>query len=479
MVDTALLVTQTRLSDTKPIVEALKSEFNDPDILIYAIGRKRTDFKHTVKWLDVQEVIYDYDISKNRPEKPNYDYLKDFEATFDEESALNTCISADRKIIKNGQIGLFNEEKAQFGYEETLCHVEARLRALSALFSEYDIHFVFGRRTEVLAGMIIYQLAKRESIPFFRRQHTRVKDKYVLHDNPFEYSDWFWNEYEHARRRREDYPTYAEARQYLERVRSGEAIYDFGSPVTGDRSSTIAQKIRSILEVVKAERGGITKSYYYDTPKLKYVSKAVQKKLNRWYLDNFCSFPDFRSDVEYVYFPLQAQPELSLMLWTKYFTRQRELMQYVAKSLPLHCRLYVNDHPLQWGERRAKYYQSLNDQYNIFALPVSVDTRELIDNAEAVVTITSSVGFEALMYDTPVVTFGREKYAPFYANFNSVLTVDRIYDLPDVIDAAMEQEIDETELLAYIATALEVGVAKQEGFYSGLFETVHKKHPSL
>ncbi len=479
MIDTVLLVTQTRLSDTYPIVEALNSEFDNPNIIIYAIGRKRTDFKRTVEHLNVYKTSYDYDIVKNHSKKPDYSYLRKFEDSFDDNSVLNTCISVDRKIIKNGQIGLFHEEKSQFGYEETLCQVEARTRTLSELFSEYNIDLVFGRRTEVLAGMIAYYLAKREGIPFFRRQHTRVKDKYILHDNPFEYSDWFWSEYQHARQEQEDYPTYTEAREYLEQVRSGKPIYNFGSSITGNRSSTMIQQLKSVFEVLQAERGGITKTYYYDTPKFKYVSKVIQKKINRWYLNNVCSFPEFQLDEEYVYFPLQAQPELSLMLWTKYFTEQRELMQYVAKSLPLHQRLYVNDHPLQWGERSASYYQHLNNQYNISVLPVSVNTRELIDNAETVVTITSSVGFEALMYDTPVVTFGREKYAPFYANFDSVLTVDRIYDLPDTIDAASDQKIDETELIAYIATALEVGMAKEEGFYDGLFETIHNKHPSL
>lgn len=476
MTESVLIITQTRLSDTEAIVQAIRETFNEPDIIIYAIGRKRIDFTKKINRLDVDEVVYDYDVSKGRPEAANREYLRKAEQSFTEPAALNTCISADRKIIKNGQVGLFNEEKSQFGYEETLCHVEARIRALEDLFEDRDLRFVFARRAEVLAGMVAYQLSKREGIPFFRRNFTRIKDKYILNDNPYDYSEWFNKEYQKALFEGEEYPTYKEAIEHLEAVRNGDSLYDVPDSPWSNRLS-MSEKLTYLSNLIRNERGGITVDYYYDTPKLKYFHKILYKKFNKFYLNKkyndkgIHQLPD-----KYVFFPIHAQPELALMLFTKYFTDQREVIKYVAKSLPIDHQLVVKDHPVSWGQRSDSYYQALENVYNISIVHPKTNIHELILGASAVVTITGTAGIESLAHDTPVVTFGRENHAPFYANFSSVITIENIYDISKSIEEAIGTDIYEKELISYIATSLRVGSSRSSDMYSNLFSQLHSNY---
>jgi hypothetical protein len=162
-------------------------------------------------------------------------------------------------------------------------------------------------------------------------------------------------------------------------------------------------------------------------------------------------------DQPYVYFPFHAQPELTLMMWTKYYTNQIELAKHVSKSLPINTKLVINDHPVQWGARDWGFYSELINTYNIEVMHVDVDTRKIIQNVEIVFTITSSAGLEALIYDTPVVTIGRPKYAPFYANFDFVNNVKNPYEISESLNTATNSSTDYDQLSAYIAAILEIG----------------------
>ena len=84
------------------------------------------------------------------------------------------------------------------------------------------------------------------------------------------------------------------------------------------------------------------------------------------------------------------------------------------------CEVIVKVHPDVWAGRKLGYFspQTLESNSRLRVLSVDCHPAPLLKNAQAVYTVTSQVGFEALIFGRPVRCFGM----PFYAGWG--LTVD-------------------------------------------------------
>lgn len=471
MANTILLLVNTNKPKVKDIVEALNSKFGNPDIILYAVGRKRRGFKRLLNRLDIQEIIYDYDVSKQRPNQPDIDYLREFEDALIGNGTLNKCIAADRKLIKDGLVGLFNDP-TKYDYEEVLSHVECRVRVLEELFDQYKFDLVYGHQVETVAGMITSELTKFYDISHISPVQIGIADRCILSENPYKHNEALWDEVERAKSLKDKYPTYNAAKEYVQQVREGGKLY-WGTREYSGPSSSYIDKIVYLYDTIMQEKGGITTEYYRETPKIKYMRERLYKFMNKRYLENLYNFDSYDLDDEYIYFPLQAEPEIALMVWTTFFTNLAEIIRYVSKSVPITHQVFVNEHPVQWGARSKTYYNEINGIYNTTLIPISVDTRRLIKNSSCIVTVSSNVGVESLIYGVPVVSFGGINQAPPYANLESVKTVNDIHELPDIIHSSMNMEVDESEIIAYIAAVFNTGVPLSENnFYKSILQDV-------
>lgn len=122
------------------------------------------------------------------------------------------------------------------------------------------------------------------------------------------------------------------------------------------------------------------------------------------------TFPDFSK--KYVYIPLHNQPERSTSAMGGYFTDQIHLVETVAHALPEDWVIYVKENSLQWKMPRTHlgrysgYYHNLVKIPNVFLVPAETSSFDLIDNSQAVATITSTAGWEAILRGKPALVFG-------------------------------------------------------------------------
>lgn len=123
-------------------------------------------------------------------------------------------------------------------------------------------------------------------------------------------------------------------------------------------------------------------------------------------------------DVPYVYMPLHYQPERSTCPEGGAYTDQILAAQVVASKLPEGWQLYVKEHPSQFSDKGyGELGRSLTDYQKLKEIPgvklVSLDTSTfaLTDSAKAVVTITGTPGWEAVLRGKPAITFGEPWYS--------------------------------------------------------------------
>ncbi|AXV38914.1 hypothetical protein [Methanobacterium sp. BAmetb5] len=90
---------------------------------------------------------------------------------------------------------------------------------------------------------------------------------------------------------------------------------------------------------------------------------------------------------------------------------QIDLCKKISRALPNNCNLYIKPHPHYFGsDTNFKEIYGLSKFTNIKIIHPSVPPQNLIKNAVGVITINSTSGFEALIMETPVISFGHDFY---------------------------------------------------------------------
>jgi hypothetical protein len=144
-----------------------------------------------------------------------------------------------------------------------------------------------------------------------------------------------------------------------------------------------------------------------------------------------------------VYFPLHMQPEFTTDVRAPFHTNQHAIVENICRSVPLGYWVLVKEHPIMKGQRPVRYYRELKKFYNVQLLSPSVDSHDLIQQSNAVLTITGSAAWEAILYEKPAIAFGPLCYG-FY---DLVYHCGDVADLPATLREARQRFRPDHELL--------------------------------
>jgi hypothetical protein len=159
------------------------------------------------------------------------------------------------------------------------------------------------------------------------------------------------------------------------------------------------------------------------------------------------------TNTKFVYFPLHVEPERALLMDAPYFVNQINVIQNIAKSLPVDHFLVVKEHPimkkLMW--RPTSFYKQLMNLPNVILIHPNITNEELIKNCSIVTTITGTAGLQAAFFNKPSIIFGDV----FYSNLSSVIKVNSLEELPLLIKKSIETKINENDVIALVNNILD------------------------
>ena len=121
--------------------------------------------------------------------------------------------------------------------------------------------------------------------------------------------------------------------------------------------------------------------------------------------------PVVQSDV-FLLYPLHFHPESSTSILAGAYLNEYEVIRNIAFNLPQGITLYVKDHMAACGFQQLAFYRKLKDLPNVRLISYTADAKQLIRKSVGVITLTSTVGYEALLLGKRVFLF-----APFFMNF--------------------------------------------------------------
>jgi len=229
--------------------------------------------------------------------------------------------------------------------------------------------------------------------------------------------------------------------------------------VINKKEFALGRLLRVLEELYRTYRYRSYRTFRHSNPlgPLIYVKNRLYSLCNRRVLYLSSLFSERITEEKFVLYFLHKQPETSTLAKAPFHLDQVSLVQNISKSLPIDYRLYVKPHHNDFGNQSLDYYRRLSQRPNIRLLSVRANSHALIRDCAMVITITGSVGWEGILFEKPVLTFGNV----FYNSFPLVQQVEDIRRLPEIIRGTLQSfKPDHELLLKYI-------VAHHQGSYEG------------
>jgi len=388
-----------------------------------ATTKQDMGFLKTQKFIKFEKLFYYPDCYQ---EKISYSLanLKKFEKEYDLDIWLN--IFMDRFFYK------FYTHFHHFKKEEILPIVENSVKFFVDIFKEYDPKLVLLQSAgENFADFLLYKLAKKMNVKISMTNIIHLHNKIVISDNLIS---------------REI------SKEYEKIISNQKNINDeFNKNLIKNQSAFETIKIQSnfnfnnsnIFDKIKH----YTKRFFYE-PETIYQNKGKSKsKMLQFRYQNYFEIKKrnkflnknsskFIKNEKFFYFPLQTEPEAKPSVTAPFFIDQLNLIENIARSMPVDFLLYVKEHPMQ----KLKFWRSVQDYQRIINIPnvklihPSIYSQDLISKSQGVMATSGSTAFEALFFEKPVFLFADDYY-------DVVSMVNRVHDiskLPKIIKNTLE-----------------------------------------
>lgn len=344
---------------------------------------------------------------------------------------FSMLISLDRGL---GQGYLFNAEKHPHVIKSTWPH-KRKIREILNEFLFYEHVFekcgfdlVVGYDRPIIFDLISrYHMKKYLSIGIGRRS-----DIHIWLENYFEEKEEYTRLIKEKLNDKIDDNSNIEYKLYDHFVKTKEElsyIYKY--------SYAIRQSLYIIMHQTYARLRGLHKKDGYVF--CGWVPTLFRAVRNYRYLLKLGRRPNELEGHRLVFFALHQEPEISLLNISPEFNNSMELISWVSKSLPADTLLVVKENPWAFGVRPKSYYYRLAKIPNLVWAQPDISFLEWIKwikNSSLVAAISGTVGFEAVYYNKPVLSFGKHQiinYLPTvrYVNnfFDTRKSIEKLLNL--------------------------------------------------
>ncbi len=166
----------------------------------------------------------------------------------------------------------------------------------------------------------------------------------------------------------------------------------------------------------------------------------------------------------FVYYPLQKEPEVTIMQAAPECLSQHATILAVARDLPAGVLLAIKENTSAVGRRTASFYSQITALKNVVLLRSDTPSIEAIRQAAATITIAGTASMEAAILGKPTITFSEHIKWGFLPHARVVMSES---ELPALLRWAVSGPFDSDQARrdgARFLTALKASSMNLEGF---------------
>jgi hypothetical protein len=358
----------------------------------------------------------------------------------DEPLDMSYLVECERRYAPPNLYCLIAGDRFLSGFpnHRALALLQRAFRMSEAALDEHRPDVIVSEAVSCMLSYALFLVARHRRIPFLSLVHSRIAGRMAVIQNAVDRFEKVEQIFEELKRRPLTGAERAEAEQFLVHFHTSKMKPDYMRPQYELRISS-REDIQALLDMVRRYRRDP------DNHLVTHPARALWTRglRNVRYRINRRIFERPVANEKFVLFPLHFQPEASTLIRATFHLDQLSLIEDIAKSVPVDHKLYVKEHSVSVGRRPLAYYRRIKRIANVRLISPYVDSHELLRQTNAVLCITGTMGWEALLYEKPVITFGD-------ACYNAFDLVHRIRDvrlLPEVLRMATAEGVPDRDLL--------------------------------
>jgi hypothetical protein len=371
-----------------------------------------------------------FDEIQTTKEQLDLDYLRNFEKRL--KINLWMIVYSERKFLH------YNKYH-KFSYEEILPMIEKECKFFEQLIDKLNPDFVILRQSDFHHIQLFYEICKAKGIKTIMMTYAKLPFRWTLthNDQMDSIKDHMDKEIKNNNSiEQKSFDALSQSHKFIKfsslknrfNVRSICSVLQFFFDNGKDRSR-------------HTDYGRTTTRMIFQLPLL-----ILKSSYRKFFIDHNL-IKNIKNE-KFVYYPLQVDPERVTLTAAPFYSNQLEVIKNIAKSLPVDHYLYVKEHPgqkiINW--RKISFYKQILELPNVKLIHPSVHSKLLLKQCSLVITITSSVGMEALQYGKPVISFGDNNYN----GLPSIYRINSLEDLPKVIRVWIEKKVDPSEVESFL-----------------------------
>jgi hypothetical protein len=412
-------------------------------------------------------------VQKGMRRSPDPDRIADYERQIGDPS-LWSALLADRRLYQGRLAFLRQDYKSPYTHEQLLGILEENLDQFQWFFDEVKPDAVFSFICVTLGDYLGYLFARERGIPFLSLRSTRVENYVTWATDVFEPSTIIRATYQSGIALHSD--ALRQAKAFLTAAQGQHLKYEGVLPASDCPPKTRLLR-RSILRsgadlmrhsAQQLVRCDFDPSYYHNPIRVAFIQQ-VSNRLRAWRMNHFLR--NYWVDISdtklapFAFFPLHTEPEVSLLVQGRGLLNQIEVIRSLASSLPVGWQLLVKEHPASVGKRPVSYYRKLLAIPNVRLVRTSCKSNELIARASLVVTISGTIGFEAILQGKPVAVLGNTPFEFLPAGMIRRLTTPYRYAI-EIGELLAQYSFDPAAVERYVAATIACSV--RANLYSDL-----------
>ncbi len=398
---------------------------------------------------NIHTVVYSDSIKKYP--KPNIEFIKRSEEKYGFNCWDIWQISAPR--IK---------KRLKFTPNKVLYWMEYYIRETEACLKRFNPDYVIFYGIASFSGVILYKMLLHYKIGVLEIVNSRIPNRFTINDNLENKWPLLVKQYNKLQQR----DLSPEEKEKAEDFIASFQEKFFKPDGVGNRKTPLKKTLAKYIYYIK-----LYSMYRKQLPNLKQFIWPFTKKLLDW----SGTFELPVKGEKYVYFPLHVNPEVSTSYYGKWYVNQLELIENISRSIPADYMLYVKEHPFSYFSRPLYFHKQIKKFPNVRLISPHANSMELTKKSSLILTITGTTGWEAILLQKPVITFGDV----YYNLFDEVIKVRDIRKLPFLIKNKLDSKTDKDKTLKFVTSVFNSTFSGRGVMPDNCVESLKKENISL
>ena len=412
--------------------KTLQEKHNFDIYAILDVTDKQKKFFQKQELIKFSKIWFFHDYISKATKKPDTKYLK----LIEKKHKIDLSLLASNERFFNKWNKYY-----KFSSDEKLLILEQECKLFEKILDEVQPDFLITAQTTLHHNHLFYEICKARGIKVLMIRSSFFVGKHIISSEFDSIDNTQINGKFH-------FNSLVDIQNYLKK-------YDYATKTKLELENWLVSKtdyLKAILKFLVSSNTNVKTHYtYYGRSKFAVLKGTIFSIIKKRFRESFINknlIRDIKNKKSLIYFPLQIEPERSLLIQAPNYTNQIEVITNIVKSLPAGYELYVKEHPAnvfrEW--RSVDDYKKIMKLPNVKLIHPSVKSEDLIIKSSLVITISSTSGLEAAFHNKPSIIFADLDYSIL----PSVHKIKAIDELPYAIKTSLKKEVKSSDLNYYI-----------------------------